>query len=485
MYSGQGSQYYQMGKMLFEQNNIFRKYLEEADRVSGLSTIKFLYNENNKKSQPFLDLSLSHPAIFIVEYALSQMLLDSNIKPDKVLGASVGEFAAAVQAGILKFDDALELVIHQAESIKNHIPEGGMIAILEDIELYENKNYLKENSELAGINFSKNFVVAAEKNNLKMIEENLRKDKLTFQVLPVNFPFHSSTPTWTAVIIHLLTQAGDQGYMQIAGTKNGVNSTHTLDLSNWRMDDLKPDPLKSLGIKPYEPEIPAIVGKIAANSPASQSELKIGDKILTMNGQPVKSWEEVMKIISDHPDTTLPVSITRNNVSKNISIPIGYKRNVWLKKTGYLGIGPQFEWPKNLLHKNKYSPMEALKYAWNDTNNFIKLNFIILGKMLTGKISIQSLGGPISIFEIAGESLNNGIIPYLVFLAFLSISIGVINILPIPGLDGGHILFQAIEVVSRRPASLRLQFLLYRLGFIFLLLLIIQTLFNDILRLKF
>lgn len=192
MYSGQGSQYFQMGKQLFEQNNVFRHYFEEADHMSGLSITNYLYDENHKKSQPFLDLTLSHPAIFMIEYALTQVLLDNNIKPDKVLGASVGEFAAAVQAGMLTFENGLELVIHQAEALKKKSPPGGMIAILENIELYENKNYLKENSELAGINFSKNFVIAAKQDNLKIIEENLRKDKLTFQILPVGFPFHSS-----------------------------------------------------------------------------------------------------------------------------------------------------------------------------------------------------------------------------------------------------------------------------------------------------
>lgn len=191
MYSGQGSQYYQMGKLLFDQNKLFRKYFEETDLASGLSIIKNLYDENNKKSLPFLDLAFSHPAIFIIEYAMSQVLLDNNIKPDKVLGTSVGEFAAAVQAGILTFQDALELVIHQAKCIKD-IPEGGMIAILEDVDLFESKAYLKELSQLAGINFQKNFVIAAEKQNIKKIEESLRRDKLTFHILPVKYPFHSS-----------------------------------------------------------------------------------------------------------------------------------------------------------------------------------------------------------------------------------------------------------------------------------------------------
>ena len=102
--------------------------------------------------------------------------------------------------------------------------------------------------------------------------------------------------------------------------------------------------------------------------------------------------------------------------------------------------------------------------------------------MVTGKISIQSLGGPISIFESAGTALNNGFFSFLSFLAFLSISIGIINIIPIPGLDGGHLLFQVIEGVIRRPLPEKAIMILYRCGFAFLILIMLQALVNDIMR---
>jgi regulator of sigma E protease len=106
----------------------------------------------------------------------------------------------------------------------------------------------------------------------------------------------------------------------------------------------------------------------------------------------------------------------------------------------------------------------------------------MLGKMITGKISYQSLGGPITIFEGAGNSLNTGILPFLSFVAFISIAIGVINILPIPGLDGGHVLFYLIELIIRRPIERRTQELMFRLGFIALIMLAIQAIANDIMR---
>ena len=144
---------------------------------------------------------------------------------------------------------------------------------------------------------------------------------------------------------------------------------------------------------------------------------------------------------------------------------------------------PAFEWPKNLLRNNQYGPIAALSHAWLDVKLFTNMNFIVFGKMITGKISLESLGGPITIFESAGSALNTGILPFLSFLAFLSISIGIINIIPIPGLDGGHLLFQLIEFVIRRPLAKNVQMLLYRFGLIALLLLMVQALVNDLMRL--
>jgi regulator of sigma E protease len=201
------------------------------------------------------------------------------------------------------------------------------------------------------------------------------------------------------VVIRILTRTGETETMTMELKSPGkpLPEKHKLDLASWQMDNLKPDPLESIGIEPY---IPA------------------GDK-----------------------------------------------------------------WPEAYLRKNQYGPMGALKHAWQNVSDFTTLNFLMIGKLLTGKVSIKSLGGPLSIFETAGAALNNGITPFLSFLAFLSIAIGVINILPIPGLDGGHLIFQIAEVIMRRPVPARVVELCYRLGFIMLILLITQSIVNDILRL--
>lgn len=206
------------------------------------------------------------------------------------------------------------------------------------------------------------------------------------------------TASWMSVVIGLLERTGDKGPLTIETKNPKTQALHpySLDLSHWHMDDLKPDPLDSLGIVPFAPDKPL---------------------------------------------------------------------------------------SNDLLKKNKYGPISALSHAWQNTKDFCYLNLMVFGKLVTGKVSLSSLGGPITIFESAGTAINNGFVPFLSFLAFLSIAIGLINIVPIPGLDGGLLLFQVIELMIRRPLPMRAQVLLFRIGFILILLLVTQALINDILRL--
>jgi regulator of sigma E protease len=293
-----------------------------------------------------------------------------------------------------------------------------------------------------------------------------------------------TTTSWTGVIIHLLEHIGEKQQIQMTTQARGTTITknYNLDLTDWHLNNLKPDPLESLGIVPYEPEIPAVIGVLQPDSPAAKAKLKVGDKILAINNVPMKDWIQVITTVAEKPHSTLTFKILRQNKELTLPVTIAAKSNFWTKEHGYLGVAPDFKLPTDLLRNNQYGPIQALLHASQDTEDFIRLNFITLGKMLTGKISYQSLGGPITIFEGAGSSLNNGITPFLSFIAFISIAIGVINILPIPGLDGGHILIYLIELIIRRPLALRTQELMIRFGFIILIVLAVQAITNDIMR---
>lgn len=293
------------------------------------------------------------------------------------------------------------------------------------------------------------------------------------------------TASWTGVLLRILAHAGNQGQLKMT-LKNPTTDqlqTYSLDLTHWQMSGLTPDPLSSLGITPYTPKIPLIIKAIQPDSPAVTANLQLGDEIIAVNNKPVKDWEELITFISEHPQETISLTIKRAGKSMALPVAIGYQRNIFLQKSGYLGIGPKFTWPENLLKKVKYGPLEAVPRAWQEVIDFTYLNLLFFGKMLTGKISLQSLGGPITIFESAGTALNYGFLAFMGFLAFLSIAIGVINLLPVPGLDGGHIFIQTIEVVLGRPIPEKALLFMYRIGFLAILFVLIQALANDILRL--
>ncbi|TAK79022.1 MAG: hypothetical protein EPO11_00705, partial [Gammaproteobacteria bacterium] len=188
--------------------------------------------------------------------------------------------------------------------------------------------------------------------------------------------------------------------------------------------------------------------------------------------------------INQHPDEKMQFTIERQHKTLEIPITIGTKHNLVWQKYGYLGIGPYYKIPNELLNHIQYGPFVAAYHAWQQIADFTYFNLLLFGKMITGKLSLQSLGGPITIFESAGQALNYGFIAFMGFLAFLSVAIGVINFLPIPGLDGGHLFIQIIEAIIRRPLPEKIVLSLYRLGFLFIFAMLLIALTNDILRIN-
>ncbi len=296
---------------------------------------------------------------------------------------------------------------------------------------------------------------------------------------------HHDTHTWTGILFRMLAHIGDHDHLTLETKKISTQEkkSYILDLSHWQINALMPDPLTSLGIIPYDPPIPLVIGVISEKSPAFQAGLQIGDKIIAVNQTRIKNWNELITFVAKHPSQVIAFTIERKGKLENISVESGYKRNWLFQKSGYLGIGPTFKLPQDLLNTLQFGPIDAARHAWQEVSDFTYFNLLIFDKLFTGKLSLQSLGGPITIFETAGEALNVGFVAFIGFLAFLSLSIGLINLLPIPGLDGGHLFIQTIEFIIRRPVPEKIQLGLYRLGFIFIIFILVQALINDLLRL--
>jgi regulator of sigma E protease len=235
-----------------------------------------------------------------------------------------------------------------------------------------------------------------------------------------------------------------------------------------------------------------IIGEVAPHSIAAESGLKPNQEILQINHKSVLSWTGILfRLITHMGDKTpLMMTVSDKNKEQTYSIDLSEMKLNELNPDPLSGVGitpytpkpPLNTWPKDKLKEVKFNAWHALPHAAAQVSDLTYFNFILFGKMLTGKLSLQSLGGPITIFSSAGSAFQNGFMPFVSFLAFLSLSVGIINILPIPGLDGGHLLIQTIEFVIRKPLSDRMQIFLFKIGLFFIIFIFIQALINDVLR---
>lgn len=194
LFSGQGSQHFQMGRALFEHVPAFRQWMLRLDGVvrdlADQSVVEALYGEHRDLAVPFDRIALSHPAIFMVEYALARALIAAGVEPDLTLGTSLGSFAAAAVAGFIDAERALAAVVQQAAAIETCCEPGAMVAVLADVAEFERAG-LRAHGELAAVNFGQHFVVALPEEGLPALLDGLKSRQLSFQRLPVAFAFHS------------------------------------------------------------------------------------------------------------------------------------------------------------------------------------------------------------------------------------------------------------------------------------------------------
>jgi bacillaene synthase trans-acting acyltransferase len=194
LFSGQGSQYHQMGRGLYEHDTVFRDCMDRMDRavqaLLGQAVLPVLYGSAGK-GDTFDDIRLTHPAIFMVEYALASTVMQAGLQPDLTLGSSLGTYAALAVAGGLTADEALAMVVRQALVIDRQCPRGGMVAVLSDARLFDDSPFLQARAAVAGRSFATHFVLSAPQENLEAIEAFLGRAGVAHQRLPVHYPFHA------------------------------------------------------------------------------------------------------------------------------------------------------------------------------------------------------------------------------------------------------------------------------------------------------
>ncbi len=293
------------------------------------------------------------------------------------------------------------------------------------------------------------------------------------------------TPTVEYLVRALLAEAGEDTSVPVrVRSENGVERVRYLPGGVLATLADQGDPLGTLGITLARPNVPAVVGELVAGETAQASGLLAGDRILTVDGRPVGDWEEFVSYIQEHPDQAVALDLERQGRQIPLELRVGSLVQ-GEKRIGRIGAGPRV--PEGLLERYrvtvKLGVMAALSEAGLRTWDQSVFMLRILGRMAVGQASVKNLGGPISIAQIAGKSASYGVSFFLKFLAAVSVSLAILNLLPVPILDGGHLFFFLIEGIKGRPLSEEAQLRGQQIGLVILLLLMGLAFYVDISRL--
>ncbi len=258
----------------------------------------------------------------------------------------------------------------------------------------------------------------------------------------------------------------------------------TLDLSRFDAEQLEGDTLALIGLRLYQPEIKPVIGQVVAGSVAEQAGLQAGDRILAVNGKPVASWNELVQFVRSHPGVELRLVLQRGKERREIAlVPETVQQEG--SAVGRIGAAAQIDQHAldELVTVVRYGAAPALVKAVQKTWDMSTFSLNMLGRMLVGQVSWKNISGPVTIADYAGQSAQLGLVAYLNFLALISISLGVLNLLPIPLLDGGHLMYYTIEIFKGSPVSDRMMEIGQKLGLTLLLVLMAFAFYNDINRL--
>lgn len=290
---------------------------------------------------------------------------------------------------------------------------------------------------------------------------------------------------WQQVQLGLMSAIGnDQATLTVRGADQQTH-TKTLDLTNWQFDPEKQSTFASLGIKVYQPEVYTELAQVMDDAPAAQAGLQVGDKINTVDGEPVQSWQQLTEVIRQSAGQVIDLTIERQGQSQQVSALVG-ERDTASGVIGYLGVVPKTEpLPEGYVFNHQYGIVGGLVKGAEQTWELMVISVQMIGKLITGDVSVKSLAGPLSIAEGAGVSVGNGFVYFLSFLALLSVNLGIINLIPLPVLDGGHLAFFIVEWVKGKPVSEKVQDVCYRIGAALIFVLMVVAIGNDISRYAF
>tara|TARA_Y100001970_G_scaffold61884_1_gene79037 strand:- start:1459 stop:2823 length:1365 start_codon:yes stop_codon:yes gene_type:complete len=290
--------------------------------------------------------------------------------------------------------------------------------------------------------------------------------------------------TFNEINVILSKRIGHTGSVDIGFIKEGSNITSysTVDITNWLSTSDQSNPARSFGI---EPLVPPVIGGLLEDGPASRVGLQSGDIIQSVNRNSINSWSQLSEVLSKLPNEAITISVIRENETFLYSLRTDSfnQNNVNKGRIGIFASNDLTQWPEEMVIYKKENFLNAILYGIEETYKFTNLILVSIGKMITGSISAENIGGPIQISALAGSAAKAGLVSFLSMIAILSINLGLINLLPIPVLDGGQLLMIAIEKVKGSPVSENFLEHSIRIGILLIASLMIFAFVNDIVRL--
>ncbi|WP_159655240.1 sigma E protease regulator RseP [Vibrio atypicus] len=294
------------------------------------------------------------------------------------------------------------------------------------------------------------------------------------------------TADWESVNMGLISHIGDERLTMTVAPADGVGieQTITFDLTKWNFDPEQQSAMSALGFVPFTPEISTTLINITEGSAGERAGLKEGDTLVTIDNKPIEVWQQVVDAIQKHPNAPLALEVLRDGEKITLTIVPDSREMKGKGEVGFAGIAPEVaEWPQSYRFDLQFGVIDSVGKAVEKTGQVIDLTISMLKKLIVGDVGLNNLSGPISIAKGAGTTADYGLVYFLGFLALISVNLGIINLVPLPMLDGGHLLFFAIEAVIRRPVPEKIQEMGYRVGGAIIFSLMAVAIFNDFARL--
>ena len=267
--------------------------------------------------------------------------------------------------------------------------------------------------------------------------------------------------------------------------RNNSETIRALQIGDKKILDVEGDPIQKMGFQLWIPVIPPVIGKTVPDSVAEKAGVIKNDLIVAVNQEKVSSWTETVKLISASPAKEIALTVQREGMDKTIMLTPASRTNKDGVAEGYIGVYLQS--PKAIMDKlyttEVYSPVPAIGMAIEKTWTMSVLTLKVLGRMVIGEAALENISGPLTIAKFAGETAGIGLVQFLSFLAVISVSLGVLNLLPVPVLDGGHLLYYLLEFIKGSPLSEKAQQYGQQVGMMLLLMLMSIAIFNDFQRL--